>query len=263
MKKHQTIIICLVSIFLILNSCTSRQKMTYLQYAEAIDLSDMPIYESRPSVTPSEYKIMPYDILYMRVVTPDPQWSEIFNPLTGGATGAMTPESASLYGYPVSIDGYIEIPYVGKQKVIGKTLSEIKMELDSTFQSYVNDAVITCRLVNNHVSIIGEVTRPGRFILNKDRINVFEALSLAGDISEFGDRQNVQIIRPSPYGPMVKEFTLSDRTILSSEYFYIMPNDVIYVPPMKGRTFAMNSSVYSVILSSVATFFTIMVFFRR
>ena len=248
---------------MILHSCVSSQKMTYLKYAEAIDISDMPIYESMPSVTPSEYKIMPYDILYMRVITPDPQWSEIFNPLTGESAGAMTPESASLYGYPVSIDGYIEIPFVGKHIVIGKTLAQIKIELDSTFQSYVNDAVIACRLVNNHVSVIGEVAAPGRFILNKDRINVFEALSMAGDMNEFADRQNVQLIRPSPFGPTVKEFNLSDRSILSSEYFYIMPNDVIYVPPMKGRTFAMNSSVYSMILSSIATFFTIMVFFRR
>jgi len=236
--------------------------MTYLQYVESFEVSEMPIYDTRPSVTPSAYKIMPYDILYIRVVTPDPQWSEIFNPLTGGTAGAMTPESASLYGYPVSIDGFIEIPYVGKQEVVGRTLFEIKTELDSTFQSYVNDAVITVRLVNNHVSIVGEVARPGRYIINKDRINVFEALSLAGDMTEYSNRQNVQLIRPSPFGPMVKDFNLIDRSILSSEFFYIMPNDVIYAPPMKGRTFQMNASIYSMILSSVATFFTLMVLFR-
>ena len=256
MKKHHVIIICLISIILIFNSCVSRKQMTYLQYSETIGASDMPSYESMPSITPSEYKIMPYDILYIRVVTPDPQWSEIFNPLSGGTMGAMTAESAALFGYPVSIDGFIEIPYVGNQEVVGKTLSEIKSALDTIFQSYVNDAVITVRLVNNHVSIIGEVTAPGRYIINKDRLNIFEALSMAGDMTEFSNRQSVQLIRPSPFGPMVKEFTLKDRSILSSEFFYIMPNDVIYAPPLKGRTFQMNASVYSLALSSIATFFT-------
>ena len=262
MKKHPAIIISLVSLFLILNSCVTKQNMTYLQYAEAIDVSDMDIYETRPSITPANYKIMPHDILYIRVITPDPQWSEIFNPLTGGAAGAMTPESASLFGYPVSDEGHIEIPYVGKQQVVGKTLAEIKIALDSTFQSYVNDAVITCRLVNNHISVVGEVARPGRYILNKDRITIFEALSMAGDITEYGNRGNVQLIRPSRFGPMVNEFTLVDRSILSSEYFYVMPNDVIYAPPMKGRTFQMNASIYSIIISSVSTFFTLLVLFR-
>ncbi len=236
--------------------------MTYLQYAEAIDVSDMEIYESRPSVTPSNYKIIPHDILYIRVVTPDPQWSEIFNPVSGAAAGGLTSEGASLFGYPVSDDGFIEIPYVGKQKVAGKTLTEIKTSLDSTFQGYVSDAVITCRLVNNHISVIGEVGRPGRYILNKDQINVFEALSMAGDITEYGDRENVQLIRPSPYGPMVNEFTLIDRSILSSEYFYVMPNDVIYAPPMKGKTFQMNAPIYSTILSSISVFLALLVLLR-
>ncbi|MBN1386957.1 MAG: polysaccharide biosynthesis/export family protein [Bacteroidales bacterium] len=236
--------------------------MTYLQYAEAIDISDMEIYESRPSITPGNYKIIPHDILYIRVITPDPQWSEIFNPLTGGTMGAMTPESASLFGYPVNDDGFIEIPYVGKQKVVGKTIAQIKTALDSTFQGYVSNAVITCRLVNNHVTVIGEVARPGRYVLNKDRINVFEALSMAGDITEYGDRGNIQLIRPSQFGPMVNEFTLLDRSILSSEYFYVMPNDVIYAPPMKGRTFQMNASIYSIILTAVSTFFTLLVLTR-
>jgi len=262
MKKQHVIIIILISIILIINSCVTRQKMTYLQYAEAIDISDMEIYESQASITPSEYKIMPYDILYIRVVTPDPAWSEIFNPLSGGAMGAMTAESAALFGYPVNIDGFIEIPYVGNQEVVGKTLTEIKNELDTVFQSYVNDAVITVRLVNNHVTVLGEVAAPGRYPIYKDRLNIFEALSMAGDMTEYSNRQNIQIIRPSAFGPMVKEFTLTDRSILSSEFFYIMPNDVVYAPPLKGRTFQMNASVYSLILSSVATFFTLMVLFR-
>ena len=129
--------------------------------------------------------------------------------------------------------------------------------LDSTFRDYVNDAAITVRLVNNYVSIIGEVRTPGRFSLTKDRINVFEALSMAGDLSDFSNRQKIQLIRPSPFGPVVREFSLLDRSILTSEFYYVMPNDIIYAQPMKGRTFLTNSSIYLTFLSTVATTLTL------
>ena len=76
---------------------------------------------------------------------------------------------------------------------------------------------------------------PGRYLIYKDRINIFEALSLAGDMSVYSNRQKVQLIRPSPYGPIVKEFSLADRSILTSEFYYVMPNDIIYAIPMQGK----------------------------
>jgi polysaccharide export outer membrane protein len=205
---------------------------------------------------------MPYDNLFIRVLTPDPQWSSLFNIMPVGAGGTVTEESAALFGYPVDVDGNIEIPFVGKVKATGKTLSELKVELDSTFKNYVTDAAITVRLVNNYVSLLGEVRRPGRYPLTKDRINVFEALSMSGDMSEFSNRQKVQLIRPSPYGPLVKEFSLSDRSILASEFYYIMPNDIIYVKPASGRMFAHNTSIYSLLLSTITTALVIISYFR-
>ena len=147
-------------------------------------------------------------------------------------------------------------------KVAGKTLSEVKVELDSIFKNYVTDAAITIKLVNNSVSIIGEVNNPGRYILYKDRINIFEALSLAGDMSEYSNRQKVQLIRPSPYGPLVKEFSLADRSILTSEFYYVMPNDIIYAIPMQGRSFQVNTSVYTLFLSTITTALVVISYFQ-
>ncbi|MCF8380683.1 MAG: polysaccharide biosynthesis/export family protein [Bacteroidales bacterium] len=220
----------------------------------------MPTVDTKISFTPSDYKIMPYDQLFIRVITPDPQWSALFNSNPG--TGAMTEESATLLGYPVDSNGEIEIPFVGKLDVEGKTLAEIKGQLDLTFKNYLNDAAITVRLVNNYISILGEVNMPGRYRLTKDRINVFEALSMAGDLADYSNRQKVQLIRPSQYGPIVKEFSLSDRSILTSEYYYLMPNDILYAQPMNGRTFQMNSSIISVTLSTITTILALFVFFR-
>jgi polysaccharide biosynthesis/export protein len=260
MKMNHTIALISLSMILILSSCVSKKKLTYLQYSDRSGANDVSEGDFRTSVTPAAYKIMPYDNLYIRVVTPDPQWSSLFN-IETGQTG-LTQESAGLSGYSVDIDGNIEIPYVGKVKAAGKTLSEVKLDLDSIFRNYVADAAITIKLVNNAVSIIGEVNNPGRYIIYKDRINIFEALSLAGDLSAFGNRQKVQLIRPSPYGPIVKEFSLADRSILTSEFYYVMPNDVIYALPIQGRSFQINTAVYALFLSTITTALVVISYFQ-
>jgi len=231
-----------------------------LRYSAKSPHYDITASDVRNYVTPPDYKIMPFDNLYIRVITPDPQWSDLFNVNTG--MGGLTQESAALSGYSVDLEGNIEIPYVGKISVAGKEISEIKVELDTIFKNYVTDAEISIRLVNNYLTVIGEVASPGRYPLSKDRVNVFEAVAMAGDLSHFSNRQKVQLIRPSPYGPVVKEFTLLDRSILTSELYYIMPNDIIYVMPSKGRTFQINSSFWTLFLTTITSSLGIIGFFR-
>jgi polysaccharide biosynthesis/export protein len=256
MKRHNVVILFSLSAILILSSCVTRKKLTYLQYSGAPDNSGLNVSDNRVFVTPDDYKIMPYDNLYIRVITPDPQWSALFNTMPVGQGGTLTEESAGLMGYPVDIHGSIEIPFVGKVNVMGQTLSEIKTNLDTVFKKYLNDAAITVRLVNNFVSVLGEVRFPGRYPLTKDRVNIFEAVSLAGDLNEFSNRQKIKLIRQSQYGPIVKEFSLLDRDILTSEFFYVMPNDIIYAQPFKGRSFDINASVFQVLLGSFTAILT-------
>jgi len=261
MKMHGSVILITFSILLTLSSCVSKKKLTYLQYSDkTVDYSILDD-EKMISVTPSAYKLMPYDNLYIRVLTPDPQYSELFNANFG--TGTITQESAGLSGYSVDIDGNIELPYVGKVKVAGKTLSDVKMDLDSIFTKYVTDGSIIVRLVNNTISVLGEVRSPGRYVIIKDRLNVFEALALAGDLSEYSNRQKVMLIRPSPYGPVIKEFSLTDRSILASELYYILPNDVLYAMPIQGRAFTTNSSIYTLFLSTITTALVVISYIQR
>jgi polysaccharide biosynthesis/export protein len=260
MERRIPSILISLSIILMLSSCVSKKKLTYLQYSDKSGDYNTNQSDLRNSVTPIDYKIMPYDNLYIRVLTPDPQYSALFNMDLGA--GGLTQESAGLSGYIVDTDGSIEIPYVGKVKVVGKAIPEIKMVLDSIFKNYVQDAAITIKLVNNTVSIIGEVNHPGRYLIYKDHLNIFEALSLAGDMSAYGDRQKVQLIRPSPYGPIIKEFSLADRSILTSELYYVMPNDVIYAIPMQGRSFQTNSTVYTLFLTTITTALVVISYFQ-
>ena len=260
MIRKNVFIIGLIALISISWSCVSYKKMTYLQALDKVNNSIIPASAGITPITPAEYKVMPYDNLYIRVITPDPQWSSLFNAGLGSA--GITQESAALSGYTVDVEGFIEIPYVGKIEVAGKTLSEIKTQLDSIFKNYVSDAAIMVRLVNNYVSVIGEVNLPGRFLLTKDRLSVFEALAMAGDAGDYSNRHRIRIIRPTPNGPVLREFSLADRSILLSDMYYVMPNDVIYAIPRRSKSFQVNSSAWTILLTTVTSALGIIAFFR-
>jgi polysaccharide export outer membrane protein len=247
MKLNPFTISLLMAVSFLLSSCVTNKKLTYLQSEGA--------REEFISITPATYIIQPYDNLFIRVVTPDPKWSDMFNTMSATVSSmSISEQSADMLSYTVDDDGNIELPYAGRFMVAGKTMHMVKIELDNALKSYVADAVVTVKMVNNYVSIIGEVQRPGRYPIYKDRLNIFQALAMAGDLDVYSNRQKLQLIRQTPDGNIVKEFSVKDRSIIGSPFFYVMPNDVIYAPPLKGRFFQMNAFPYSVILSTITTF---------
>jgi len=231
-----------------LTSCITYEKLSYLQH-------EGPTPDSIRIAQPIDYKIQIYDNVYIKVATPDPQWSEMFNTLrTTEANSSLSEQSADLISYSVDREGYLSIPFVGKYKAAGKSLSEIKNELEKLLKAYVTDASVTVKMVNNYVSILGEVKNPGKYPIYKERLNIFQALAMAGDLAEYSNRRKVQIIRQVDSIAVVKEFSLTDRKIISSEFYYVMPNDVIYSEPMKGKFFQMNAFPYGVVLTTITTF---------
>ena len=246
MKQKSLLILLLL--LASLSSCVTNKKLTYLQYnGQRNDIAK--------SVAPSAYKIQPFDNLFIRVVTPDPLLSAMFNTMPVTAYGiGITEQTADLVSFPVDGEGFIQIPYVGRIMVAEKTLDMITVEVEQALKSYVADAAVTVKMVNNYVSLLGEVKYPGRYPIYKDRMNVFQALAMAGDLGEYSNRQKIQIIRQTADGNIVKEFSVNDRSLIVSEFFYVMPNDVIYAQPMKGKFFQMNAFPYTVVLSAITTF---------
>lgn len=248
-------ILFLFIVSILLNACVTNKKMTYLQE-----------YEDSPytgEYTPPEtYLIKPNDNLYVRVSTLDPRFSSFFNPPTGGGEGGgarMDEQSAALLSYPVKEDGKVDIPYVGFIHVAGKTLAEAKVDIEASIAEYVADATITVRLVNNYVTVLGGVNDPGMYPIYKERLNVFQALGMAGDIAAFGDRYSLSIIRETNEGSVVKEFDATDKNLINSEYYNVLPNDIIYVKPMKGRFFGLETFPYGVIFSALTAAISIFV----
>jgi polysaccharide export outer membrane protein len=247
MRLNHITISLLITVSLLLSSCVTNKKLTYLQ-SEGVR-------EEFIAITPATYIIQPYDNLYIKVVTPNPEFSDMFNTMSATVSSiSVTEQSADMVSYTVDDSGTIELPYAGRFMVAGKTLHIVKTELDNALKSYIADAVVTVKMVNNYISIIGEVQRPGRYPIYKDRLNIFQALAMAGDLDIYSNRQKLHLIRQTPDGNTVKEFSVKDRSIIGSQFFYVMPNDVIYAPPMKGRFFKMDAFPYSVILSTITTF---------
>jgi polysaccharide biosynthesis/export protein len=237
-----------ITIICLLSSCVTTKKLTYLQSEEkSKDIIN--------SATPPPYKIMPYDNLFIRIMTPDPKLADMFNATPGTITGiSITEQSADMLSYTVDADGYIKLPYAGKVMAGGKTLDMITDDVDKVLKAYIADAAVTVKLVNNYVSLVGEFQHPGKYPIYKERMNIFQALAMAGDLGDFSNRQKIQIMRQIPGGNLIKEFTLNDRSIMASDFYYVMPNDVIYAKPMKGRFFHMNEFPYTLILSVLTTF---------
>lgn len=243
-------------VLIALSSCVTNQQATYLQEYEESEYSG-------EYVPPENYLIKPNDNLYVRVTTLDPRYSVIFNSMSDQTTMQADEASVNLLSYPVELDGTVDIPYIGAIEVSGKSLPEAKKAIETVLAEYVSDASITLKLVNNYVSVLGEISNPGMYPIYKERLNIYQALALAGDVADFSDRYQLAIIRQTMEGSIVKEFNITDKKILDSEFYYVMPNDVIYVKPLKGRYFAINSAPYTFAFAAIATVATIFVLIQN
>jgi polysaccharide export outer membrane protein len=244
-------------IMIFLGSCVSNKQTTYLQ-----DYEESPY--TGEYVPPFDYLIQANDYIYLQVSTPDPRVSAFFNVMDAtGGNMTVTEASAQLMSYPVELDGTVDLPYVGPVFVAGKTLPEAKSTIEEALKEYVTEFVVTVKLVNNYVSVLGEVSQPGLYPIYKERLNIYQALSMAGDVADFGNRYQLTIIRQTEHESIVKEFDITDRNIIDSEFYYVMPNDVIYVKPLKGRYFAVNTAPYVFAFSAIAALGTLVLLIQN
>ena len=227
---------------LLLTACASQKDVPYFQNAGDVDLSQSQyLYDAR---------IMPKDQLNITVSTTDDLAAVPFNmtiptPYTAGQRSSYS--QAMLQTYLVDNDGMINFPIVGALKVGGLTKSEAEKMIQEKIKPYMSadeNPIVTVRMPGYQISVLGEVARPGTFTVSREKISVLEALAQAGDLTIYGQRKNVQLIREDATGKKsIYVFDLTDANIINSPYFYLQQNDVLYVTPNKVK--AQNSSVGS------------------
>lgn len=238
MKKN--IVWVFFTLFLV--SCGSYKNVPYFQNSDEVDFSKSQfLYDAR---------IMPKDILTITVNTINPDAASPFNltvPTSFNNQTRSTYSQALLQTYLVDNDGCIDYPILGKLQVGGLTKSACEQMIHDKIVPYLNERenpVVTVRMSNYKISVLGEVARPGMFNVSNEKINILEALAQAGDLTIYGVRDRVKLIREDANGKKeMHTLNLNDANLISSPYYYLQQNDIVVVEPNKVKS--QNSSVGS------------------
>lgn len=228
-------------------SCNRRSQLLYVQ---GIDKEgDIPFAKA------PIYRLQPGDILFIQLMTPSPEISNAFNNPTGSQYITQTRDESSLYlsGYTISDSGTITLPFLGEAKVQGLTIGEARQEVYKLIERMYKDATVVVKLASFKVTVVGEVRRPGSIRNFNDQLNIFEVIAAVGDIGDNGDRRNVLVIRPTNEGNKTYRLNLTERSVLASEAFYLLPNDVIIVEPIGNKVFQMNVPYITLTFSTIST----------
>lgn len=160
---------------------------------------------------------------------------------------------ASLYlnGSTINSAGKIEIPVIGEIYLLGQDLEQAKASVQKAVDEYLKDAIVIVKLANFQVTILGEVNNAGTFPVFKENLTIFEALSMAGDLTDYANRQKIKIVRTYKNKKQINIVDITDQQLLLSDFYYLRNDDMIYVEPLKYRTFRKSQS--QVVLSALTT----------
>jgi len=231
--------------FLLLQACIPMRKVVYMK--------NNPITEKEIIITPPVHHLEIGDVLFVRVLSSNDKSYELFNVETNTNSSANNTSMASLYlnGSTINSLGMIEIPVIGKIFLLGQNLEEAKISVQKVVDEYLQDAIVIVKLANFQVTILGEVNKPGTFPVFKENVTIFEALALAGDLSDYANRQKIKIVRTHNNKKKIYTIDLTDQQLLLSDFYYLRNDDMIYVDPLKYRTFRKPQS--QIVLSALTT----------
>jgi polysaccharide export outer membrane protein len=259
--KIKHLIVCLLAITA--SACVSNEKIIYLQNLEGND----PIPEdSLINYAFSEYRLQYNDIVDVQIQTSDQGMNALFNIQPKGNTNisqGVTATGGDIYymtGFSLDKEGFIELPLVGQVNLRNQTLAEAKESISKELEKFFinNDYFIRVKLGGIRYSALGEFRRPGKFVVLQDRMTIFEAIANAGDLNIAAKRDEVLLIRQYPEGTKLHRINLNDRHLIHSPYYFIQPNDQLYVEPMKirelgsGENFAQSLSLIVTSISAAA-----------
>jgi polysaccharide export outer membrane protein len=238
-------------------SCVPQKKIKYIQ---DIDPSSPKTILNNHI---EDYRIQPGDYLYIRLFSMDRDANEIFSDMSG-MSGNYNVYEQNIYltSYLVSDSGYIDFPLLGRIRAGGLYVSEIENQLHDLMLKEVTNPGVIVRLVNFKVSILGEVKNPGTYSITQNRVSLFQALALANDLTTYSNRNAVKLLRKQGDKTMIINLDLTKKDIISSEYFYLRPGDIIYVEPLKYKQYAFESFPYALILTSLSTLMALITFFK-
>lgn len=235
-------------VFTIASCTTPLQEITYMN-----NIQTGTTYPGGPM--PDVYKIRSNDLLYIHVIGDDPE-SVAFLNLMPATSAGYSSQNLDLVTFIVDEIGDIYYPQFGGMHVAGKTVDQIREELQIEVNKYMENASVFVKLVNRTITVLGEVRTPGQHPMAKNQLSIFEAIGIAGDLTDFGDRRDVKLIRETPAGKEVVSIDLTDPNLISSPYYYVLPHDILYVEPstkVYGRKTMPFGTGFSLVFSTIST----------
>ena len=232
------------------SSCIPQKKMLYMQVKD--DADTLSTFNNERKI---DYRVQPGDNLFIRVVSLDEQTTMLLNPLSSAYGTTQLNNDASIYlnSYTIEEDGYLDFPMTGKIFVKNLNIEEVKSEIKIRLHEYLKEFVVIVKLVNFNITMLGEVKRPGQYKIYQTSINIFQAVSMASDLTDFANRNKIAIIRQTKTGSEVTYIDMTKRDLLLSDYYYLKPNDIVYVQPVKGKQFTFANFPYGVIFGFIST----------
>ncbi len=248
---------------IVLSSCVPQKKMIYMQVKEDSDTLTNFVNDRK-----IDYRVQPGDNLYIRVVTLDEMTTMLLNPLTNtgrGGGAAISGNDATIYlqSYTVNEAGYLDFPMTGEIFVRNMNVDEIRDAIKEKLSEYLKELVVVVKLVNFNITLLGEIKNPGIYKIYQTNINLFEAISLGRDLTDFANRNQIAIIRQTKTGSSVHYVDMTKRDILSSEFYYLKPNDIVYALPVKGKQFTFANFPYGVVFGFISTTILMLNYFQN
>lgn len=240
-KMNKALLLFLLFIGIFFTSCVPTKDLIYLQKGENA--------EAAPMVNPvsaKPYRVQTNDILSVKIKALDPKLVAIFNAADETSTRITSDQTLYFDGYSVDDHGNIRVPVLGDVNVMGYTLEEIRIKLEKQLlEEYFNKVAnifVTVKLAGLRYTVNGEITNPGTKILFQEKVNVLEAIANSGDITMVGNRKEVTLIRQYPHGTEMHTLDLTDVNVINSPYYYIQPNDYIYIKPLKQKSWGTGTT---------------------
>ncbi|NDK55852.1 polysaccharide biosynthesis/export family protein [Pontibacter fetidus] len=233
----------------LISSCVTKKELVYMQNENLKNTAPTTFNNNVP-----DYKLQVNDVLSVKVLSAESELSEIYNIISPtNGFGVAEPGSLYLSGYTIDAEGNINLPNVGKLKVAGMNTLQAQKLIQQNLDRYLNGATVVVKLISFKISILGEVKMPGYYYVYNDQANLLEGLALAGDLTPAANRQNLKLIRQKPGGSEVILLDLTDPALVQSPYYYLLPNDVLYVEPRKTHLKRENLVVVTTVLSVIST----------
>ena len=242
---------------MLLSACVAQQRLPYLQGKDYSTRAAVQVDNQRQA-----YRLQTGDVLSIKVQSVQPVLNDMFNVTSGQYIQNGDPGNLFASGYSVDEAGSITLPTVGRLKVGGLTVEETQLLVQKEVARFMREANVVVKLTSFKLTILGEVRAPGRYFVYNSQATVLEALGMAGDLTEFGSRTNVKLIRQTLKGSEVVLLDLTDPELLRSKYYYLLPNDALYVEPMKARTARGNANNLGLVFGGLSTIILLLSFIK-